>query len=357
MKANKIRPQSSRVRSTKYPGGGMLRNKYADGGAVGGYGMSRGQMSAALASRPAVKPSASSLRYRQEHPVPIGKAIGDAIRRNPKLMQMYGFQALLGAPQAAIASRAKTSSAPAKATTTTAPSRVKAFNPKNEDPKRMAERFTTIGGGPIDEITDIMLDAGAPINYRGYFHTRSNRDNVQTPMMSGSRPAAPAPAQRAAASPAAQRPATQRAAAPTAKGGSFSQAFAKARAAGEKTFPWNGKQYTTQLKGESTAKPQTRDTTPVQKMPPKVLTSVSKPYFESPTGKQVPAMAKTSFPTPKPGPVDNIGRGLAAAQSAIEQRKASTPTAQSTQYFKPGTMADYLEERRRKMQGNLMTKR
>jgi len=166
-----------------------------------------------------------------------------------------------------------------------------------------------------------------PINYKGTVMRKTlgitdGSGNPQPPMTRGLRPRPAAPA--------------------TAKAGSFSQAFAKARAAGEKTFTWNGKQYTTQLKGESTAKPQTRDTTPVQMIPPKVVTSFSNPYFESPTGKQVPAMAKTSYP---------------AAQSAIEKSKASTPTAQSTQYFKPGTMADYLEERRRKMQGNLMTKR
>ncbi len=173
----------------------------------------------------------------------------------------------------------------------------------------------------------------------------------------GSKPTA----QKAAVSPAAQKPATQRAAAPataqraaspaTAKAETFSQAFAKARAAKQGTFTWNGKQYTTQLKGESTAKPQATQTkeTPPPKIPSKVLTSVSRPYFESPTGVMQPASVKTA---------EMLGARIQKMPARhATSVQASPPTAQSTQYFKPGTMAEYLEERRRKMQGNLMTKR
>lgn len=136
--------------------------------------------------------------------------------------------------------------------------------------------------------------------------------------------------------------------------GSFSKAFADARAKGLKEFTWNGKRYTTQLKSEVAAKPQatqTRSAEPIQKMPVKVVTSITKPYFESPTGVMKPSEVRTTEMRDLP----------------IEKMPVKTPTSvqastdKRVQYFKPGTMAEYLEERRRKMRGQsiagLMTKR
>lgn len=228
-----------KAKKKMYPGGGMLRNEYAQGGAVYGYGMSRGQGAAALASRPSVKPSQPSMP-------------------------------------------ARATARPSMATTTTAPSRV------------------------LSVIPDIMAKRAVTTT------------------------AIPTTAKTASSS------------------GSFSKAFADARAKGLKEFTWNGKKYTTQMKGGATAKPQaTRNAEPVSKMPMKAVASVTKPYFESPTGVMQPASVKTTEM-----------RGAAVQKMPMKPATSvQASTDKGNQYFKPGTMAEYLEERRRKMQSNLMTKR
>ena len=276
-----------------YPGGGMLRNKYAQGGAVYGFGMSRGQGAAALASRPSVKPAS-----------PVSRDM------------------------------------------------VMKFNPENLDPREMADRFAKTGGGPIDEVTDIMLRSGMPIRYRmglsDQFLTLSDRDITETPMSPGeSRPTAttlttatPTTAKTTTATPTTAKTAGASV--------SFSKAFADARAKGLKEFTWNGKKYTTQIKGGGTEKPQaTRNAEPVSKMPMKAVASVTKPYFESPTGVMQPASVKTTEM-----------RGATVQKMPMKTAtQVSASTDKGSRYFKPGTMAEYLEERRRKMQSNLMTKR
>ncbi len=222
-----------------YPGGGMLRNEYAQGGAVYGYGMSRGQGAAALASRPSVKPSQPSMP-------------------------------------------ARATARPSMATATTPPSRVVSVIPAI-----MAKRAVTTTATPTTAKT-------------------------------------------------------------TGSSGSFSKAFADARAKGLKEFTWNGKKYTTQIKGGAAAKPQaTRNAEPVSKMPMKAVASVTKPYFESPTGVMQPASVKTTEM-----------RGAAVQKMPMKPATSvQASTDKGNQYFKPGTMAEYLEERRRKMQSNLIAKR
>ena len=281
-----------------YPVGGMLRNKYANGGAVYGFGMSRGQGAAALASRPSVKPAS-----------PVSRDM------------------------------------------------VMKFNPKNLDPRKMADRFATTGGGPIDEVTDIMFRSGMPIRYRmglsDQFLTLSDRDITETPMSPGeSRPTATTPTTAKTTTAKTTTAKTTTATPTTAKTAgasvSFSKAFADARAKGLKEFTWNGKKYTTQIKGGGTEKPQaTRNAEPVSKMPMKAVASVTKPYFESPTGVMQPASVKTTEM-----------RGATVQKMPMKTAtQASASTDKGSRYFKPGTMAEYLEERRRKMQSNLMTKR
>lgn len=228
-----------KAKKKMYPGGGMLRNEYAQGGAVYGYGMSRGQGAAALASRPSVKPSQPSMP-------------------------------------------ARATARPSMATATTPPSRV------------------------VSVIPDIMAKRAVTTT------------------------AIPTTAKTASSS------------------GSFSKAFADARAKGLKEFTWNGKKYTTQMKGGAAAKPQaTRNAEPVSKMPMKAVASVTKPYFESPTGVMQPASVKTTEM-----------RGAAVQKMPMKPATSvQASTNKGNQYFKPGTMAEYLEERRRKMQSNLMTKR
>ncbi len=233
-----------KAKKKMYPGGGMLRNEYAQGGAVYGYGMSRGQGAAALASRPSVKPSQPSMP-------------------------------------------ARATARPSMATATTPPSRVVSVIPAI-----MAKRAVTTTATP----------------------TTATPTTAKT----------------------------------TGSSGSFSKAFADARAKGLKEFTWNGKKYTTQIKGGAAAKPQaTRNAEPVSKMPMKAVASVTKPYFESPTGVMQPASVKTTEM-----------RGAAVQKMPMKPATSvQASTDKGNQYFKPGTMAEYLEERRRKMQSNLIAKR
>ena len=210
----------------------------------------------------------------------------------------------------------------------------------------MARRFATTGGGPIDKITDIMMESGMPIRYSDRFVTRSNRDVTETPMSSGRlRPTVTTTAKPTTAKPTT---ATSTTAKTASSSGSFSKAFADARAKGLKEFTWNGKKYTTQMKGGAAAKPQaTRNAEPVSKMPMKAVASVTKPYFESPTGVMQPASVKTTEM-----------RGAAVQKMPMKPATSvQASTDKGNQYFKPGTMAEYLEERRRKMQSNLIAKR
>jgi hypothetical protein len=293
-----------KAKKNMYPGGGMLRNKYAQGGAVYGFGMSRGQGAAALASRPSVKPSS-----------PVSRDM------------------------------------------------VMKFNPKNLDPRKMADLFTTTGGGPIDKVTDIMLKSGMPIRYGDRFLTSSNRgaifnysDVTETPMLPGeSRPTATTPttAKTTTATPTKATPPTAKTAGASV---SFSKAFADARAKGLKEFTWNGKKYTTQIKGVGTEKPQaTRNAEPVSKMPMKAVTSISKPYFESPTVVMQPASVKTA--EMRGAPIQKMPVKQATSVQQSQPKAMATTDNKKTGYFKPGTMAEYLEERKRKMQSNLMAKK
>ena len=78
---------------------------------------------------------------------------------------------------------------------------------------------------------------------------------------------------------------------------------------------------------------------PIQKMPVIQATSVqqSQPQ-EMPAMQKMPVIQSTSVQKSPP-----------QAMPTTDNKK--------TGYFKPGTMAEYLEERRRKMRGNLMIKR
>jgi len=65
----------------------------------------------------------------------------------------------------------------------------------------------------------------------------------------------------------------------TKKNPSFKQAFSEARLAGDKTFQWNGKPYTTELADKTT--PATKPTVPVKKKPIASAASTSKPKTPS----------------------------------------------------------------------------
>jgi hypothetical protein len=301
-----------------YPGGGMLRNKYAQGGAVDKFRQS-------IMSNPGV--------------VSLKKSVKSLPKAGMTAEQKSRMSGLRGAMSAMAAQSAGYSPAAMSARATARPSvkpaspvsrdMVMKFNPENLDPREMADRFAKTGGGPIDEVTDIMFRSGMPIRYRtglsDQFLTLSDRDTTETPMSPGATTAKTAGASV-----------------------SFSKAFADARAKGLKEFTWNGKKYTTQIKGGGTEKPQaTRNAEPVSKMPMKAVASVTKPYFESPTGVMQPASVKTTEM-----------RGATVQKMPMKTTtQVSASTDKGSRYFKPGTMAEYLEERRRKMQSNLMTKR
>lgn len=97
----------------------------------------------------------------------------------------------------------------------------------------------------------------------------------------------------------AAKPATARKVAP-ASSGSFGSAFASARKAGDKTFTWKGKSYTTELASEKKAAP--KAAAPVKAAPAKA--APAKPTAQ-PAAKVAGAPAalarKTDAPKPAPG--------------------------------------------------------
>ena len=246
-----------------YPGGGMLRNKYANGGAVDKFRQS-------IMSNPGVVSLKKSVKS-------LPKA-GMTAEQKSRMSGLRGAMSAMAAQSAGYSPAAMS----ARATATTPQSRVVSATPAT-----MAKRAVTTTATPTTAKT-----AGASV--------------------------------------------------------SFSKAFADARAKGLKEFTWNGKKYTTQIKGGVTEKPQaTRNAEPVSKMPMKAVASVTKPYFESPTGVMQPASVKTTEM-----------RGATVQKMPMKTAtQVSASTDKGSRYFKPGTMAEYLEERRRKMQSNLMTKR
>jgi hypothetical protein len=265
-----------KAKKNMYPGGGMLRNKYAQGGAV---------RSSSITPAPKTKP--------------IGRAIGDAIRKNPTLMRMYGFQAMLGASQPTMPARATASPSPYRVANTSAPSRAVSVTPAS-----MVKR-------PVATMATPATKPSAP--------STTAKPPVTTAM-------------------------------------SFSKAFAEARAKGLKEFTWQGKKYNTMLKGEAKAPVMQRAMQQeVAKMPMKAVTSISKPYFESPTGVMQPASVKTA--EMRGAPMQKMPVRQATSVQQSQPQAMATTDNKKTGYFKPGTMAEYLEERRRKMQSNLMAKK
>jgi len=256
-----------------YPGGGMLRNKYAQGGAVDKFRQS-------IMSNPGVVSLKKSVKS-------LPKA-GMTAEQKSRMSGLRGAMSAMAAQSAGYSPAAMS----ARATATTPQSRVVSATPAT-----MAKRAVT---------------------------------TTATPTTAKTTTATPTTAKTAGASV------------------SFSKAFADARAKGLKEFTWNGKKYTTQIKGGGTEKPQaTRNAEPVSKMPMKAVASVTKPYFESPTGVMQPASVKTTEM-----------RGATVQKMPMKTTtQVSASTDKGSRYFKPGTMAEYLEERRRKMQSNLMTKR
>ena len=117
------------------------------------------------------------------------------------------------------------------------------------------------------------------------------------------------------------------------------------------------------LKGETTVKTQAARNT--------------ESYSESPTGVMQPASVRTTEMREAPIQKMPVIQATSVQQSQPQEMPAmqKMPVIQSTSvqksppqampttdnkktgYFKPGTMAEYLEERRRKMRGNLMIKR
>lgn len=327
-----------KAKKKMYPGGGMLRNEYAQGGVVDRLKNSSDKFRQSVMSNPGI----ASLR-RSVKALP--KA-GMTAEQKSRMGSLRGAMSSMAAQSAGYSPAAVTAMA-ARATARPSMARVTNFNPKNFNPKEMADRFATTGGGPIEKITDIMLESGMPIRRRmglsDQFRTLSDRDITETPMSPGeSRPTATTPTT------AKTTTATSTTAKTASSSGSFSKAFADARAKGLKEFTWNGKKYTTQMKGGAAAKPQaTRNAEPVSKMPMKAVASVTKPYFESPTGVMQPASVKTTEM-----------RGAAVQKMPMKPATSvQASTDKGNQYFKPGTMAEYLEERRRKMQSNLIAKR
>lgn len=263
-----------------YPGGGMLRNKYANGGAVDKFRQF-------IMSNPGVVSLKKSVKS-------LPKA-GMTAEQKSRMSGLRGAMSAMAAQSAGYSPAAVSARAiarPSMATATTPQSRVASATPAT-----MAKRAVT---------------------------------TTATPTTAKTTTATPTTAKTAGASV------------------SFSKAFADARAKGLKEFTWNGKKYTTQIKGGGTEKPQaTRNAEPVSKMPMKAVASVTKPYFESPTGVMQPASVKTTEM-----------RGATVQKMPMKTAtQVSASTDKGSRYFKPGTMAEYLEERRRKMQSNLMTKR
>ena len=83
-----------------YPGGGMLRNKYNNGGPVSGYGMSNRQMQGALMSRPS-QPTPKKVVSTATKPAPATKPASMAKRPAPataKPASMVNPLTLSGAP-------------------------------------------------------------------------------------------------------------------------------------------------------------------------------------------------------------------------------------------------------------------
>ena len=78
-------------------------------------------------------------------------------------------------------------------------------------------------------------------------------------------------------------------------GMSFKSAFAAARSAGDKTFTWNGKSYTTQIKGEGAAKAAPK----VSRAAPKIET---KPAPKTEVKPKAAAAKAESKPAPKFSP-------------------------------------------------------
>jgi hypothetical protein len=232
-----------KAKKNMYPGGGMLRNKYAQGGAVSGYGMSNRQMQGALTSRPS-QPTARKVASTTAKPTSAAK------------------------------------------------------------PASMVKR-------PVATMATPETKPSAP--------STTAKPPVTTAM-------------------------------------SFSKAFAEARAKGLKEFTWQGKKYNTMLKGEAKAPVmQKAMQQEVAKMPMKAVTSISKPYFESPTGVMQPASVKTA--EMRGAPMQKMPVRQATSVQQSQPQAMATTDNKKTGYFKPGTMAEYLEERRRKMQSNLMAKK
>lgn len=278
-----------KAKKKMYPGGGMLRNEYAQGGAVDRLKNSSDKFRQSVMSNPGI----ASLRRAV-------KALPKAGMTAEQKSRMGGLRGAMSAmaaqsagysPAAVTAMPARATARPSMATTTTAPSRAVSVTPASMVKRPVTTTATTT------------------------------------------------------AKPTTATPTTAKTA---SSSGSFSKAFADARAKGLKEFTWNGKRYTTQMKGGAAAKPQaTRNAEPVSKMPMKAVASVTKPYFESPTGVMQPASVKTTEM-----------RGAAVQKMPMKPATSvQASTDKGNQYFKPGTMAEYLEERRRKMQSNLIAKR
>jgi hypothetical protein len=92
---------------------------------------------------------------------------------------------------------------------------------------------------------------------------------------------------------------------------SFSQAFAAARKAGEKTFTWNGKPYTTEMRGGK--KP-----TAAAAAPKPALKVAPKPYEGPSVRRAAPKPTSTSTPAPTPAPTP----GSPTRDAKLDRREA-----------------------------------
>lgn len=298
MKANK-----------KYPGGGLLRGEYSNGGAV-----KQGKSSGSTID--GLRKSADSFRQ--------------SIMSNPGVVSLK--KSVKSLPKAGMTAEQKSRMAALRGGMTAMAAQSAGYSP-------------TAMANVVERARGSVAAAAKP--------TTAKPTAVKPTATTTAKPTtATKPVATATVKPTTATSTTAKPAASAS--GSFSKAFADARAKGLKEFTWNGKRYTTQLKSEVAAKPQatqTRSAEPIQKMPVKVVTSITKPYFESPTGVMKPSEVRTTEMRDLP----------------IEKMPVKTPTSvqastdKGVQYFKPGTMAEYLEERRRKMRGQsiagLMTKR
>jgi len=131
----------------------------------------------------------------------------------------------------------------------------------------------------------------------------------------------------------------------------FSKAFAAARKAGERTFEWNGKKYTTALKGETapktspiakietaqTVQVQTKETPPIDAKPKEKTNPI-------PTGENV---RERQMNTPETNKMSKLGEFMRKRKLAKADRLASRKESEG---FEPDNATSKLKEAIRNVQ-------